>query len=551
MKMTGKKLSAILVMALCCALLFPVTSRAEDREGYWERIEVRHETKHFNEELVDKNYWSDSMSGSAGTGTFTSTYVGPNENDDYAPRPKNGESATVTGSVSTPPQYIDGGKTVKLNVNLSVTSTKQHFFDFNGDAYARFDDIDVPIGHVTYGAIDFTAKDPDGEELNLSVWLYGPTNWRAKEYGNNPKVNAEVSAQAPYGSEEGDKISIYAQISMGNKSSRTEYVYLWHAEGKAPLENTTSGGKDSDEQKRQEEEKRILEAWNKHKKNIVTKTEETPDPNYVDSGIRFSDLWGQVAIRRKGGFDSDWEYADLDTIICYGDEIWTEVDSGAVLSLTDMSTFVVCEDTVMGLPDEDKPVSSIGILSGNVWTNLKKMVEGGEMHIELQQAVCGIKGTTFAAEQTDELSTFYLFTSSAEVTSKITGETVTLKPGEYAEVGNDGVIKVDTFDIPSKAKELSLPMEILKDDGYKTAGYINMPIILSVAGIVVIAAVIISKKKKAAQHMTEQNMTQGAAVFKEYKPESPMPSGKKYFCENCGSELKQGAKFCMKCGEKL
>ena len=47
--------------------------------------------------------------------------------------------------------------------------------------------------------------------------------------------------------------------------------------------------------------------------------------------------------------------------------------------------------------------------------------------------------------------------------------------------------------------------------------------------------------------MTEQNMTQGAAVFKE----SPMPSGKKHYCVNCGSELKQGAKFCMKCGKKL
>jgi hypothetical protein len=30
------------------------------------------------------------------------------------------------------------------------------------------------------------------------------------------------------------------------------------------------------------------------------------------------------------------------------------------------------------------------------------MVEGGEFHVELNQAVCGIKGTTFAAEQTDE-----------------------------------------------------------------------------------------------------------------------------------------------------
>lgn len=246
MKNTVKKLSASIAVVLCCIMLFSVTSMAQDdREGYWECIEVRHQTYDYNEALTDKNYWSDSKSGSAGTGTFSSTYVGPDEKDDYAPRPKNGESATVTGSVSTPPKYIDGGKTVQLKVDLSISSTKQHFWDFDGDAFVRFDEVDVEMSHVTYGAIDFTAKDSDGEDLNLSVWLYAPTNWRSTEYGNNPKVNAEVSAQAPYSSEEGDKISIYTSVGMGSMSSRTEYVYLWHNEGKAPAENETRDSKGS------------------------------------------------------------------------------------------------------------------------------------------------------------------------------------------------------------------------------------------------------------------------------------------------------------------
>jgi hypothetical protein len=502
MKKTVKKLSAIIIVALCCIMLFPVTSMAQDdREGYWECIEVRHQTYDYNE--PDKDYWSNSKSGSAGTGTFTSTYVGPDEKDDYAPRPKNGESAMVQGSVSTPPKYIDGGKTVKLKVDLSISSTKQHFWDFNGDAYARFDEIDVEMSHVTYGAIDFTAKDSDGEDVKLSVWLYAPTNWRATEYGNNPKVNTEVSAQAPYGSEEGDKISIYTSVGMGSMSSRTEYVYLWHSEGKAPAEEKGS----SDEKKRSDEEKRILEAWKNQEK--ITRDEEELDPNYKDSGIRFSDLWGQVAIRRGDGFDSDWEYADLNTIIYEGDIIWTEIDSGAVLSLTNMSTFVICANTKMAIPEisKEKTPTAFEILSGNVWVNLKKMWEGGEFHVELKQAVAGARGTTFAVEQTDELSAFYLFTSSAEVTSKITGEKVTLKPGEYAEVADDGIIAVKTFDIPSKAKELILPMEILKDDGYKAGGTIIWTIILSVVGviaIIIVTVVIISKKKKTAPQMTEQ-----------------------------------------------
>jgi predicted amidophosphoribosyltransferase len=51
--------------------------------------------------------------------------------------------------------------------------------------------------------------------------------------------------------------------------------------------------------------------------------------------------------------------------------------------------------------------------------------------------------------------------------------------------------------------------------------------------------------------MKEQTATQSADVYREYEPDSPMPSVKKNFCGNCGSELKQGAKFCMKCGKKL
>ena len=397
MKRVVKKLSASIAVVLCCIMLFSVTSMAQDdREGYWECIEVRHQTYDYNEELTDKNYWSNSKSGSAGTGTFSSTYVGPDEKDDYDPRPKNGESAMVQGSVSTPPKYIDGGKTVKLKVDLSISTTKQHFWDFDGDAFVRFDEVDVEMSYRSYGAIDFTAKDSDGEDVKLSVWLYAPTNWRATEYGNKPKVNVEVSAQAPYGSEEGDKISIYTSVGMGSMSSRTEYVYLWHAEGKAPTEEKD----DSDKPKRSDEEKRILDAWSNNQ-------EKKPDEKVVrdpeDTGIRFSDLWGMVAIRRGGGYDDEWEYCDLDTVIHYGDEIWTEADSGAVLSLQDMSTFRICESTKMAMPPREEAVSSFKILAGNVWVNMKKMWEGGEFHVELKQAVCGIKGTTFAAEQTDVL----------------------------------------------------------------------------------------------------------------------------------------------------
>ncbi len=202
--------------------------------GYWELVNIHHDIKHFNEQLVDKKYWSHSMSGSAGTGEFTTKYVGPTEKDDYAPRGKNGENATVKGSVSAPPRYIDGGQLVRLSVDLSITSTKQHLFDFDGNAYARFDEPGVPIGHVTRGPIDFTANDADGKPLKLNVWLYAPTNWRVKEYGNKANLSTAVFAKAPRGRKDDQKIALYTAIGMGNMISRTEYVYRWHTEGTAP-----------------------------------------------------------------------------------------------------------------------------------------------------------------------------------------------------------------------------------------------------------------------------------------------------------------------------
>jgi len=112
----------------------------------------------------------------------------------------------------------------------------------------------------------------------------------------------------------------------------------------------------------------------------------------VDSGIRISDLYGQVAIKRKDAFDDGYEYCTLDTIIYEGDIIWTEVESGAVISLRDMSTFVIKPNTKIQMPETEDSPSAMEIWGGNILVNLKKMVEGGEFTIETQQVAAGARG---------------------------------------------------------------------------------------------------------------------------------------------------------------
>lgn len=541
MKMTGKKLSAIIAIVLCCALLFPVTSRAEDnQEGYWKLVrsfENKYETS------VSSDSYSETWGGGGGSytyrcqTTFDYSYSGSTHDN------CRGEFVENKGTASSPKDKYMGGERVEIALKIEASTSSNICFHLGATLGVRITPVNHDDPFVSYGTN--TSLYDITEKITRSYIMTGKNDTNTGYWGESATVGGEM----PRGSANGDKVYILIGMSGGNNSVTTAYEYEWVTEGKAPVDNTDSDGRDSDDQKRLAEENRILEAW----KNNPKKTGETTVRAPEDSGIRFSDLWGMVAIRRGGGYDDEWEYCDLDTVIHYGDEIWTEADSGAVLSLQDMSTFRICESTKMAMPPREEAVSSFKILAGNVWVNMKKMWEGGEFHVELQQAVCGIKGTTFAAEQTDEISKFYLFTSSAEVTSKITGEKVTLKPGEYAEVADDGIIAVKTFDIPAKAKELSLPMEILKDDGYKAGGNI-IPIILAVVGVIaviIVAVVIISKKRKTAPQMAAQTATQSEAVYREYESESPMLSVKKSFCGNCGSELKQDAKFCIKCGEKL
>ncbi|MBQ7167584.1 MAG: hypothetical protein IJR93_11635, partial [Treponema sp.] len=66
----------------------------------------------------------------------------------------------------------------------------------------------------------------------------------------------------------------------------------------------------------------------------------------VDSKIRFNDFYGEVKIRPNSEEDDAYEFAELDTVIYENDRIKTEEDSGAVLSLRDMSTFVIKPETI-------------------------------------------------------------------------------------------------------------------------------------------------------------------------------------------------------------
>ncbi len=118
----------------------------------------------------------------------------------------------------------------------------------------------------------------------------------------------------------------------------------------------------------------------------------------IDSKIRFNDFYGEVKIRPDSEEDDSYEFVDLDTVIYEGDRIKTEEDSGAILGLEDMSTYVIKPDSTLIIHTDEGNVSKIEMLAGSMWGNIKKMSEGKSLEIEMSQCVCGINGTTIYAQ---------------------------------------------------------------------------------------------------------------------------------------------------------
>ena len=124
----------------------------------------------------------------------------------------------------------------------------------------------------------------------------------------------------------------------------------------------------------------------------------------IDSKIRFNDFYGEVKIRPNAEEDDSYEFVDLDTVIYEDDRIKTEEDSGAILGLEDMSTYVIKPESTLIIHTEEGNVSKIEMIAGTMWANFKKMAEGKTLEVEMSQCVCGIEGTSvlFQSSGTDE-----------------------------------------------------------------------------------------------------------------------------------------------------
>lgn len=186
----------------------------------------------------------------------------------------------------------------------------------------------------------------------------------------------------------------------------------------------------------------------------------------VDSKIRFNDFYGEVKYRCSLEEDDAFEFADLDAVLYENDLIQTEEESGAILGLYDMSTYVLKPESKLIICDtyDSRPtiVQKLEMLGGSMLTNIKKMAEGKSLEVEMSQCICGIEGTIFAVQETGKESRVWLLVGKASVKNKKTGKKTVLQPGQMVTMKgktND----VASFNVEQVAKKFGCPMSEIKN----------------------------------------------------------------------------------------
>lgn len=173
-----------------------------------------------------------------------------------------------------------------------------------------------------------------------------------------------------------------------------------------------------------------------------------------DSGVRFSDLSGEVLVRPDEN-KLGWEFAELDMVLNVMDHIQTKKESSAILSLADMTTFVMKPESEIILDTDSEKESKIQLLNGKVWVNVKKMVKDGSMNIEMSQAVAGIKGTNITCSSFDngDENRVQVLRGEASVLIKESKERIELTEGEELVIKKGVKPEKIEIDVQKQQKE--------------------------------------------------------------------------------------------------
>lgn len=401
----------ILILVTCVLFLHPSVAIAQGEGGLiWRLVETVDFENQESWALSETDYWK-----------FEHTYSQGN----YSARiwHQDEETYIAYGAVanwSQPPATIAPGTRITLNASLTETVNTHRW---NTSAASTWADFAPP--HFAPGTRGYVAFINDEGLDNISI-----------NGASSSSASATFTANAPSGAQ-GDRIALRLVFYMGNTMG-TNYVYELQPAGAA---TTTTSATTSPIT--------TTRTATTTSKPAATKTTITVT-DLVDSGVRFAGLSGQVEVRHD--YDEDaWDFAGMGQVLYCEDHIRTGPRSSAILSFKDLSTFVIGPDTEIVLATPPEKESKLQLVAGNLWANIKKMAKDGTMEITMNQAVSGIKGTTFVCEDNGVTSTLKVIDGTVEFTDTI-GNQVTVKKGEKVSAAQGGMSAVEEFDIKQETE---------------------------------------------------------------------------------------------------
>ncbi len=354
------------------------------------------------------------------------TYIGEDTEFEKDVKIESGETLAVIAVVEGIPDVINAGEPVELRLNQSVMERFTPNLDLGEgpvETQVYFAPVNATLDGENAGMPRFT--DTSGAD-RFSTGMR-----------NGDHIYSDLTLSAELGEGElGQQVALVTRTSFQTATVATYYIYEWQ---KSLSTTTELNGMRMD--------------FDSSRKIEVPKD---ADGNYIDSGIRFNNLSGEVLIRR-GDDPLGWEFVELDSIIYEGDIIKTKHYGEVEFSFPDMTIFKMLDQSATCVLTKSEEESKIDLINGKVWANVKRMIKDGSMEVEMSQAVAGIKGTIFICESDDEVSTVKVLEGEVEVTD-LKGNQVVIGPGESVTARDGTVGTVEEFSIQ---EELSLwPEEV-------------------------------------------------------------------------------------------
>lgn len=222
-----------------------------------------------------------------------------------------------------------------------------------------------------------------------------------------------------------------------------------------------------------------------------------PAPAPVDDRqfATFSSISGEVKYR-PGDQPEGWGFAKNTTKLYSEYHVKTGEDSGAIIGFDDLSTYYLKAETEIIVSFPTRKDSKLGLVAGNIWVNVKKMLKDGSMQVDMSQATLGIKGTTFVLSEVGGKSTLKVIEGTVEIKSKTNPTTKSVAAGEAISANNNGLSEKTKFD----AVEENNSWEKFKNSlGKSSKIYIYIGIGVAAVLIIVILIFIGKRKKKKSE----------------------------------------------------